>query len=97
MEVRSTGGRINFFRVHAKGTGYGPPEDNLNDAEVIIRFDQDNQAYGLGLRADDKGPAAQAMFLLLQDAFNANAPVNIEYEYRPGKSSHYLFRVIRKA
>ncbi len=95
MVIKQMKGRVTFLRVHERGTGYGPPNDALNNAEAIVKIENSSLAFGLGLRPDDKLPAAQAMFALLQDAYNANAPVAIEYEERPGCNNHYLFRVIR--
>lgn len=96
MAVEQMVGRVSYLRVHERGTGFGPPNDNLNDAEVIVRFDNNPSAFGFGLRPGDKMPAAQAMFALLQDAFSAGATVRIEYEKRPGCSNHYVLRVIRQ-
>ena len=60
------------------------PTTVLNNAEVIVKIENSPLAFGFGLRPDDKLPAAQAMFALLQDAYNANAPIAIEYDERPG-------------
>ena len=95
MAIMQAKGRLTFLRVHERGTGYGPPNDDLNNAEVIVKIENSPLAFGFGLRPDDKLPAAQAMFALLQDAYNANAPIAIEYDERPGRNNHYLFRVIR--
>jgi hypothetical protein len=96
MEIKIVTGRVTFLRVHEFGSGWGAPNDNLNDAEVIVRLDDDPRTYGLGLRLGEKLPAAQAMFALLQDAYNTDTPVTVEYEERPGSNNHYLFRVVRK-
>ena len=74
----------------------GAAQDFL-DAEVIIRFENDgSNAYGFQLRNDDNLPARQAMFALLQDAFNADEPVSIDYDKLEGKFHHRLFRVWRE-
>jgi len=93
MEIKRTSGKINFLRVHERGTKYGPDNDQL-DAELIVRVEGDLQSYGLGLQNNDNLPAAEAMFSLLLEAFNANIPVTIEYKWEPGRNNHYLFRVI---
>ena len=96
-QVRNKTGRIASLRVHEKGSGYGPPNDQL-DAEVIVRFENDGAlAYGLPLRNDDDLPAAQAMFALLQDAFDGGIAVSIDYREESGRNHHYLFRVWRSA
>jgi hypothetical protein len=95
--IKNKTGKISLLRVHEKGTGFGADNDYL-DAEVIVRFDNDApRCYGFQLRNDDKLPAAQAMFALLQDAFNANASVSIDYDEVPGGNNHRLFRVWRTA
>ncbi|MBL8189976.1 MAG: hypothetical protein JNK38_18320 [Acidobacteria bacterium] len=95
MPIKQKTGRLIFLRAHERGTGYGPPTDFL-DAEVIVRFEGDgSKAYGFQLRSDDKLPAAQAMFALLQDAFSANAPVTIDFDEIAGRNHHRLFRVWR--
>ena len=94
-EIKQRTGRINFFRVHEAGTMYGPPDDRL-DAEVIIGLENDSsRVYGLPLKNNDKLPAARAMFSLLQDAFNANEPVTIDYREESGSSRHQLIRAWR--
>ena len=88
-------GTINYLRVHEVGTGYGPPNDHL-DADVIVRFDGDEpRAYGFKLRNNDGLPVAQAMFALLQDAFNAGTPVTIDFAEVDGHNNHELIRVWR--
>lgn len=95
MEVRNTTGKITFLRVNEQGTKYGPGNDEL-DAEVIVKLANDQQVYGLPLKLNDKLPAAQAMFQMLQDAFNNNTLITIEYRWNPGQNNHILFRVIEK-
>jgi hypothetical protein len=95
MAIEQIRGRVIFLRVHERGTGYGPPHDNLNDAEVIVKIENNPRSFGFGLRPGDKLPAAQAMFALIQDAYNTNTPITIEYQERPGSNNHYLFRVIQ--
>lgn len=95
MTVRNKTGKLNYLRAHDRGSGWGPPHDFL-DAEVIVRFENDEQrAYGFQLRNDENLPAAQAMFALLQDAFSADELVSIDYIEKQGKSHHRLCRVWR--
>lgn len=95
--MRNKTGRITLLRVHQLGSGFGPPGDEL-DAEVIVCFESDApRAYGFQLRNDKNLPVAQAMFALLQDSFNANAQVTIDYEEEPGRNHHRLVRVWRTA
>jgi hypothetical protein len=96
MALINKRGKVNYLRAHDRGTGWGPPQDFL-DAEVIIRFENDgSNAYGFQLRNDENLPARQAMFTLLQDAFNADEPVSIDYHKLEGKSHHRLIRVWRE-
>jgi len=96
-KIQRKTGRIKHLRVHEEGTKYGPPSDQI-DAEVIVRFaNDDSRAYGLPLKNNNKLPAAQAMFALLQDAFNSKTPVTIEYVEREQRNHHLLFRVWRES
>jgi hypothetical protein len=96
-QIRSKSGRIVYLRVHEVGTKFGPPHDQL-DAEVIVRFENDGpRAYGFPLRNDNNLPAAQAMFALLQDAFNAHAAVTVDYKEEELRNHYQLLRVIRTA
>jgi hypothetical protein len=94
-QVKQRTGKISYLRAHENGTGWGPSNDYL-DAEVIVRLENDgSRAYGFQLRRNDDLPAAQAMFALLQDAFNADEPVTIDYKEESGRDNHHLFRVVR--
>ncbi len=94
-QILNKTGKIVYLRVHDRGTGYGAPSDFL-DAEVIVRLQNDgSEAYGLQLRNDDNLPAAQAMFTLLDGAFNDNEPVSIDYHGESGRHHHRIFRVWR--
>jgi hypothetical protein len=86
-------GRITLLRVHVLGTGYGPPYDFL-DAEVIVQLDsQPEKAFGLQLRDNPDGPAAEGMLSLLRDAFNRSRSVRIEF-VRSGCRTAKIIRVI---
>ncbi|MFZ0613305.1 MAG: hypothetical protein WAM73_13795 [Desulfobacterales bacterium] len=95
-QIKGKTGKLSYLRAHNRGSGWGPPNDFL-DSEVIVRFENDSStAYGIQLRNDENLPAAQAMFVLLQDAFNANEPVTIDYYEEAGRKNHRLFRVWRQ-
>jgi hypothetical protein len=94
-QIKQKSGKLSYLRAHNKGTGWGPQNDFL-DAEVIVRFANDSLAYGFQLRNDDNLPTAQAMFVLLQDAFNANETITINYYEEAGRKNHRLFRVWRE-
>jgi hypothetical protein len=93
MEVTTVKGKITLLRVN-EDSAYGPPNDRL-DAEVIVKLENDPKAFGLKLKPSDKLPVDQAMFALLQDAFNSNETVYLTFEESPGKQNHYLRRVAR--
>ena len=91
-------GKIVFLRAHDLGTGYGPPNDELDVEAVFILNAIGDGAYGFQLRNDDKLPARQAMFSLLRDAFVNNLTVIADYLIDPGKQNGVAIRValIRK-
>jgi hypothetical protein len=86
-------GKIIFLRAHDLGTGYGPPNDQLDVEAVFILNAIGDGAYGFQLRNDDKLPARQAMFGLLRDAFVNNLPVTADYLIDPGKKNGIAIRV----
>jgi hypothetical protein len=86
-------GKIIFLRAHDLGTGYGPPNDQLDVEAVFILNAIGDGAYGFQLRNDDKLPARQAMFSLLRDAFVNNLPVTADYLIDPGKKNGIAIRV----
>jgi hypothetical protein len=95
--IKSKTGKISLLRVHDVGTKYGPSHDQL-DAEVIVRFQNDGHlAYGFKLRNDNNLPVAQAMFAMLQDAFNTRTSITIEYREEELRNNHSLFRVIQNS
>lgn len=96
MTVRSVTGPVSFLRVHAVGSKWGPPQDQL-DAEVIVKIQGRSDAYGFQLRADGNLPVAEAMLGLISGAFEDRKPVTLEYIEQPGKSNHPVLRVIRQA
>jgi hypothetical protein len=88
----ATTGTITYLRVHERGSKYGPPGDQL-DAEVIVKLQGSNDAYGFQLRADADLPVRQAMLDLLRDAFRSRRPVRLEYEDRAGRSNFRVHRL----
>ena len=86
-------GKIVFLRAHDLGTGYGPPNDQLDVEAVFILNAIGDGAYGFQLRNDDKLPARQAMFSLLRDAFVNNLPVTADYLIDPGRKNGIAIRV----
>jgi|SRR3954454_23962504 len=87
-----TTGKITFLRVHDVGTGFGPPSDFL-DVEVVVKLDvQPANAFGFQLRDDGNRPARAGMLDLLQDAFNNNWTVSVDYDIDAGKSNGVIMR-----
>lgn len=86
-------GKIVFLRAHDLGTGYGPPNDELDVEAVFILNAIGDGAYGFQLRNDDKLPARQAMFDLLRDAFVNSLPVTADYLIDTGKKNGIAIRV----
>jgi hypothetical protein len=86
-------GKLNFLRGHDVGTGFGPPTDFI-DAEVIAKFASDPpKAFGFQLRPDANAAARTGMLGLLQDAFNNNWTVCLDYFLVPGKNNGIIIRV----
>jgi photosystem II stability/assembly factor-like uncharacterized protein len=72
-------GKISLLRVHALGSKYGVPPDQL-DVEVIVRLDSSPEiGLGFQLRDNDHEATARGMLNILRDAFNHNHRVHIEY------------------
>ncbi len=92
MALLESSGKLTFLRVHDVGTGWGPPNDQI-DVEVIVKLDsQPNNAYGFQLRNDNNRPARAGMLDLLRDAFNHNWTVTIDYNINPGKTNGVIIR-----
>lgn len=85
-------GKVSFFRVHDVGTGFGPPEDQI-DAEVIIRLDTEpDMAFGFQLRADTNEAARKGMLDTLRTAFNRDQRVRLDY-FRTKPTKGVILRV----
>ncbi len=92
-DLKNSQGKLTFLRAHDVGTGWGPPNDQL-DVEVVFILDSDPQgAYGFQLRADNNQPVREAMFSLLRDAYVNNLTVSADYFIDPGKHNGLAFRV----
>jgi hypothetical protein len=92
-------GKIVFLRAHDLGTGYGPPNDQLDVEAVFILNSLGEGGYGFQLRNDNNLPARQAMFSLLREAFVHNLSVIADYLLEPGRINGTAIRValIREA
>ena len=86
-------GKIVFLRAHDVGTGYGPPNDQLDVEAVFILNSLGEGGYGFQLRNDDNLPARQAMFSLLREAFAHNFTVIADYLIEPGRIHGTAIRV----
>jgi hypothetical protein len=86
-------GKVVFLRAHDLGTGYGPPNDQLDVEAVFIVNTVDDGAYGFQLRDDDNLPARQAMFSLLRDAVVNDLPVTVDYLIDAGKKNGIAIRI----
>ena len=72
-------GKITFLRVNDVGTGYGPASDKI-DAEAIIKLDTaPDRAFGLTLRNDESFASHQKMFEIIQDAFDNDRVITIDF------------------
>ena len=92
-DLKQSQGRLTFLRAHDVGTGWGPPNDQL-DVEVVFMLDSVSQAaYGFQLRTDDNQPVRQAMFMLLRDAYLHSLTVQTDFYVDPGKHNGSAFRV----
>jgi M6 family metalloprotease-like protein len=69
-------GRISRLRVHARGTGYGPPGRRLPQDCVLGLDSEPGATFGLDLAAPGVG---RRMFALARDAMRRNQPVRLEY------------------
>src|SRR4051812_42893239 len=86
-------GQLSLLRVHDKGTGYGPANDQV-DVEVIVQFAaQPTKAYGFQLRNDGNEPARRGMLDLLRDGFNHGWTVWIDYDEVPNHHNSVAMRV----
>ena len=90
--VLEVNGRLSFLRVHDVGTGFGPPDDQL-DAEVVVAIDTEpGRFFGFQLRTDNNEAARKGMLDTLRTAFNRGRPVRLDYR-RTGLDNGILIRV----
>jgi hypothetical protein len=93
--LQAAEGLVTLLRAHEVGSGYGPPDDQL-DAEVIVWLDsQPEKAFGFQLRKDDARAAGRGKLDLLRDAFDRNARVRVEF-IRSGCRTGQIIRVIAR-
>ena len=92
-ELLQTSGQLALLRVHALGSKYGPPQDQI-DVEVVVKLaNQPDKAFGFQLRDDAQGPVRRAMLDIMRDAFAQNWTVTIDYFLDPGKQNGIVHRV----
>jgi hypothetical protein len=92
-DLRNSQGKLTFLRAHDVGTGWGPPNDQL-DVEVVFLLDSVPQgAFGFQLRTDANQPVHEAMVGLLRDAYVNNLTVSVDYFIDPGKHNGRAFRI----
>jgi hypothetical protein len=76
-------GKITFLRVNDVGTGYGPASDKI-DAEAIVKLDTaPDRAFGLTLRNDESFASHQKIFEIMQDAFDNDRVISIDFLSTP--------------
>lgn len=72
-------GKVTFLQVHDVGTGYGPPDDQI-DTEVVVGLDSvPGRRMGFQLRDDKNRTARQGMLNLLRNAYTHDWTVLIDY------------------
>jgi hypothetical protein len=92
MALLESTGKLTLLRVNDVGTGFGPPADFI-DVEVIVKLNtQPNNAFGFQLRNDNNRPVRAGMLDLLQDAFNNNWTVTLDYNLDAGKTNGVIIR-----
>jgi len=92
-DLKNSQGKLTFLRAHDVGTGWGPPNDQL-DVEVVFMLDSVQPgAFGFQLRIDANQPVREAMVGLLRDAFVHNLKVSVDYFIDPGKHNGRAFRI----
>jgi hypothetical protein len=92
-DLKNSQGKLTFLRAHDVGTGWGPPNDQL-DVEVVFILDSVPQgAFGFQLRTDANEPVREAMVGLLRDAYVNNLTVSVDYFIDPGKHNGRAFRI----
>ena len=93
--VQAAEGTITLLRVHKRGTGFGPPDDQLDADAIVFLNTEPEKAFGLQLRDDSELPANEGMLGLLRDAFNRNRRVRLEF-VRTGCRTGRIIRVIER-
>lgn len=92
-DILNKQGKLTFLRAHDVGTGYGPPNDQLDVEAVFILDSAPTSAFGFQMRADGNQPVREAMFSLLREAIVHDLTVSADYFLDPGKSNGVAFRI----
>lgn len=86
-------GPVNFLRVNEVGDVFGEPSNELN-AQVVFSVSTHTQRYfGFPLGNDANGPAHQAMFDLLREAYIRRLPITFDAQVEPQKTNHRVIRI----
>jgi hypothetical protein len=92
-DLKNSQGKLTFLRAHDVGTGWGPPNDQLDVGVVFILDSVPQDAFGFQLRTDANEPVREAMVGLLRDAYVNNLTVSVDYFIDPGKHHGRAFRI----
>ena len=92
MAIVQSSGNLTLLRTHDVGTGYGPPDDQI-DVEVVVWLDtMPDYAFGFQLRDDANRPLRQGMLDILRDAFDNDWQVTLDYEIEEGQQNGVIRR-----
>ena len=92
-DLKNSSGKLTFLRAHDVGTGWGPPNDQLDVEDVFMLDSVPQGAFGFQLRNDGNEPVREAMVGLLRDAYVNNLRVSVDYFIDPGKHNGRAFRI----
>jgi hypothetical protein len=92
-DIRNREGKLTFLRAHDVGTGYGPPNDELDVEAVFILDSAPTNAFGFQMRTDANEATREAMFSLLRDAFVHDLTVSADYFIEAGRNNGQAFRI----
>ncbi len=81
---------VNMIRIHAKGSGYGPPDHMLTEDGIIKLEATPELAYGVDLN----NAAGRAMLTLLVDAYKRDKRLSVNYQSKTA-IGHSIVRVMR--
>lgn len=92
MALLTKTGLLAYLRVNEQGHAYGGHDDRIT-AEVVVRLEDDDGAYGFRLLDDDDLPVRQAYVDLLRDAMNHHHEVHLDVDQPEGKKTGIIIRV----